>query len=94
MNKFAPEQRYLPKNVCSPRDLGAKIYLQEFLGDGPQKKLAASYSKNDWVLSLDADERLEEDLINHINSIDLALQDCEAYSFRRRNFCGKKTSTT
>ena len=49
------------------RDLGAKIYLQEFLGDGPQKKLAASYSKNDWVLSLDADERLEEDLINHIN---------------------------
>ena len=72
------------------RDLGAKIYLQEFLGDGPQKKLAASYSKNDWVLSLDADERLEEDLINHINSIDLALQDCEAYSFRRRNFCGKK----
>ena len=72
------------------KSLGAKIYLQEFLGDGPQKKLAASYSKNDWVLSLDADERLEEDLINHINSIDLTLQDCEAYSFRRRNFCGKK----
>ncbi|GIS46050.1 MAG: hypothetical protein Ct9H90mP18_03820 [Gammaproteobacteria bacterium] len=52
-----------------------KFTYKSFPGDGPQKKLAASYSKKDWVLSLDADERLEEDLINHINSIDLALQD-------------------
>ena len=53
------------------KELGAKVYLQDFLGDGPQKKLASSYASNDWVFSLDADERLENDLIEFINSLKL-----------------------
>ena len=72
------------------RELGAKVYLQEFLGDGPQKKLAASYASNNWVFSLDADERLEEDLIAHIRLLDLESSNYSAFSFRRRNYCGKK----
>ena len=36
------------------KGLGAKVYLQAFLGDGPQKKLASSYTSNDWVFSLDS----------------------------------------
>ena len=37
------------------------VFEQEFLGDGPQKKLASTFASNDWVFSLDADERLEDD---------------------------------
>ena len=72
------------------KELGAKVYLQEFLGDGPQKKLASSYATNNWVFSLDADERLEKDLIKHIQLIKLDSEKHHAYSIRRRNFCGKR----
>ena len=68
------------------KELGAKVYFQEFLGDGPQKKLASSYASNDWVFSLDADERLEDDLIEFLNSLKLGSSNYSAYSFRRRNF--------
>ena len=44
------------RTVQIAKDLGARVYLQDFLGDGPQKKLAASFATNDWVFSLDADE--------------------------------------
>ena len=71
-------------------ELGARVYLQDFLGDGPQKRLAASYANNQWVFSLDADERLEDDLINNVNSLDLNNTDFMSFSFKRRNFCGKK----
>ena len=68
--------------VSIARDLGAKIYLQEFLGDGPQKKLAASYATNDWVFSLDADERIEQDLIEYVNTLTLESSDYMSYSFK------------
>ena len=72
------------------KKMGARVFLQDFLGDGPQKKMASEYAKNDWVLSLDSDERLEPDLIAHINALDLDSETYEAYSFKRRNFCGPK----
>jgi len=78
------------KTAKIAEELGAKVYFQEFLGDGPQKKLAASYASNNWVFSLDADERLEENLIQYIQSIKLDSENYHAYSVRRRNFCGKR----
>ncbi len=72
------------------KNLGAKIYEQEFLGDGPQKKLASSFASNDWVFSLDSDERLEDDLIDFVQNLDLDASSFKAYSFKRRNFCGSK----
>ena len=79
----------IDKTTEIAKELGARVYLQEFLGDGPQKKLASSYASNDWVFSLDADERLEDDLIAFVNSLQLKTSNYEAFSFRRRNFCGK-----
>ena len=72
------------------KELGAKVFEQEFLGDGPQKKMASTFASNDWVFSLDADERLEDDLIDYINSIDIKKNTFDGYSFRRRNYCGAK----
>ena len=78
------------KTVKIAEELGAKVYLQAFLGDGPQKKLAASYASNKWVFSLDADERLEDDLIEYVNSLNLNITNYPAFSFKRRNYCGSK----
>ena len=41
---------------------GAKVFSEPWLGYGPQKKMATDFAKNDWVLNLDADERLSEEL--------------------------------
>ncbi len=54
--------------------------------DGPQKQLAASYASNDWIFSLDADERVEDDLIGYVKKLDLANSDFMSYSFKRRNY--------
>lgn len=48
---------------------GARIIQQEFLGFGPQKQLGVDAAKNDWILSLDADEIPEEKCWNHIASL-------------------------
>ena len=67
---------------------GAKIHIQSFLGDGPQKKEASKYASNDWVFSLDADECLDNDLIDYVNDIKLLDNSCDSFAFRRKNFCG------
>ncbi len=46
--------------------LGAKVYTQEFLGFRNQKQKATDLAKNDWVLSLDADEALSLGLSQEI----------------------------
>ena len=69
--------------------LGAKVLKQAYLGDGPQKSFAVPYAKNDWILSLDADERLDNDCIDEIRDLDLSLADI-TYAFRRKNFVGNK----
>ncbi len=66
---------------------GARVFLQEYLGDGPQKAFGVKYASNDWIFSLDADERIEEDLEEKILSMNLSDENI-AYSFRRRNFVG------
>lgn len=38
--------------------LGAKVHVQDFLGFRDQKQKATDLAKNDWILSLDADEAL------------------------------------
>lgn len=66
---------------------GATVLLQKYLGDGPQKAFGVPRATNDWILALDADERLDEDAVHAIRN--LSLDDPSvAYSFRRRNFCG------
>lgn len=65
---------------------GARVLLQEYLGDGPQKAHGVPHAANDWILTLDADERLEEDAVAAIRA--LTLDDpALAYRFNRRNFC-------
>ncbi len=68
--------------------LGAKVYRQEYLGDGPQKAFGVQFASNDWILSLDADERLDEDAVAAIKALDLTDNSVDGYSLHRRNFVG------
>ncbi len=44
------------------RNFGARVYMHKLEGLAEQKNIAASYSTNDWILSIDCDEELSPDL--------------------------------
>ncbi|MDO9207288.1 MAG: glycosyltransferase family 2 protein, partial [Sulfuricurvum sp.] len=56
----------------------------EFTGFGPTKNAAAAYAKHEWILSLDADEVLNEAIVEEITG--LAFEPKTVYSLLRRNF--------
>ena len=64
---------------------GAKVINQEWLGFGPQKKFAVSQAQNEWVLSIDADEYLTDNLKSSLLNAGLADSKI-AYSINRRSF--------
>ena len=78
------------RTVELARQCGAIVVSQPYLGDGIQKNVALDYVKNRWVLSLDADERLTDDLVAFINSTDLDAAAYDGYAFRRRNYIGSR----
>lgn len=68
---------------------GARVVQQEWMGFGRQKQFAVSQARNDWVLCLDADERVSPELAR---SIVAALEAPAALVYRmpRRNrFLGR-----
>jgi glycosyltransferase involved in cell wall biosynthesis len=70
--------------------MGGKVITQSYLGDGFQKNVALDYTTNDWVLSIDADERLTEEMVKEIKALDLANTQHDAFAFRRRNYIGSR----
>ncbi|HEU4495791.1 MAG TPA: glycosyltransferase family 2 protein [Flavobacterium sp.] len=69
---------------------GAKVILQPFLGDGPQRIHGLPFCKNDWILNLDADEVLAEDAEAFIRSGKYENQDFDVYAFSLYNYMGGK----
>lgn len=69
---------------------GAKVYLQKYLGDGIQKNVALQYVKNEWVLSIDADERLSDELVKMIEATDFEKTPYDGFALRRRNLVGSR----
>lgn len=74
--------------------LGAKVYERSYSGPADQKNWAIPKAKNEWVLLLDADERLTDKLTEEIKTIlagEEIPQDC--YWIPRQNFfLGKKVN--
>ena len=42
---------------------GARVVQKEWLGYGPQKQFAVEQAKHDWVLCVDADERVRTEAV-------------------------------
>lgn len=72
--------------IC--RELGATLVPQEWLGYSATKNLGNSMARNDWILSIDADEILSEELIFSIKN--LVPRGGHVYALDRlTNYCGK-----
>ncbi len=69
---------------------GARVVSQSYLGDGPQKNVGLAHARNDWVLSVDADERLSDEMVATIQALDLKTTSHDAFAFRRRNYIGSR----
>jgi len=70
---------YTPHVVCTP----------DWPGDGPQKNRALKHVNSDWVLCLDADERVTPQLANEIQQR-IRTTDKSAFAIPYRStFCGK-----
>ena len=57
------------KTVEICESYGCRVIRREFKGFADQKLFAANEAKNDWILSLDADEVMTEDLKNEIHTM-------------------------
>lgn len=70
---------------------GAVWHEHDFEGYGPAKRRAVALASCDWVLSLDADEVLDEQAITALAGIDWAAADPRTcWSLRRRPFVGSR----
>lgn len=68
---------------------GARVEHQDFLGYGPQKCRAVELAAHDWILSLDADEVLDDEARTAIRGLDLS-DPSACWSIRRRTFIGSR----
>lgn len=74
------------KTVTLARSLGAKVYLREWANFSDQKSFALSKASHQWVLSLDADERVSPQLAGEIQSLLQGEPACDGYRVPRKTF--------
>ncbi|MCC6818543.1 MAG: glycosyltransferase family 2 protein [Bacteroidia bacterium] len=68
---------------------GCKVFKRKFDGFGTQKRFGISHASHDWILNIDADEILSNELIQEIQSI-IEDIDIQAYEIPIRHvFLGK-----
>jgi len=71
------------------RRLGARVLQRAFTNFGDQKNFAASQAAHDWVLSIDADERLSPELRQSLLSWKQSQPELVAYEVARKtNYLG------
>lgn len=74
--------------IC--RALGARVFETDWPGDGPQKNRALAEARGDWVICLDADERLSPELRAELERLLAEGTTHAAFSTpRRSSFCGR-----
>lgn len=75
--------------VSMARQAGARVEHQPFLGFGPQKRQAVALARYDWILSLDADEVLDDGARVACAALDLT-DPTRCWKIRRRTFVGDR----
>ena len=71
------------------KSAGVRVIQQDWLGYGPQKRLAVEQATHDWVLCVDADERIGDTLRENIIA-ELKAPRARAYAMARCNrFLGR-----
>lgn len=73
------------KTVKIATEFGCRVFVEEWKGDGPQKNSAVEKCKHDWVLIIDADERIPEETGNAIRHL-ICDEGADAYSFPLKSY--------
>lgn len=73
------------RTVEIAREFGCKVYIEDWKGYGPQKNSALEKCSNDWVLLLDADERVPAKTADLIMEM-VKAPSADAYTFKRKNY--------
>lgn len=77
------------QTVAIAEDLGAKVFSEtEWLGFGIQKQRAVSHASHDWILSLDADERISDALREEIEQVLRQPKHSGYFIPRLSSYCG------
>ncbi len=71
-------------NIC--KEYTGRVYQRTWPGNIDQKNYAISLAKNDWIICLDADERLSSDLIIEIQEAIRNPDDTRGFLFPRCTF--------
>ena len=67
----------------------ANVVTGEFVGFGPTKNRATALAAGDWILSVDADESVSDELLSSLAGLDLS-EPCQTYAVHRHNlFVGR-----
>ena len=70
--------------------MGARILKRRMDLEGRHRNWAYSQARNEWVLSLDADERVTPELEKEIQRLLVGHPTCEVYAIPRRNYIGHR----
>lgn len=74
--------------VAIAESKGATVIIKRMENEGTHRNWAYAQAKNHWVLSLDADERLTQELRQEIAGLNLLNSEHSAFSIPRRNYIG------
>jgi glycosyltransferase involved in cell wall biosynthesis len=72
--------------VALAREMGATVFQEPWAGHVGQKNSALAKCTGDWILAVDADEVLTEELVASIKSVLEEERDLNGYSINRRTF--------
>jgi glycosyltransferase involved in cell wall biosynthesis len=68
---------------------GARVYSKEWTGYGNSRNYGAAQARHNWILSLDADERISSQLIASLPELN-HVSPYAVFKFKRRNYIGNK----
>ncbi len=72
--------------------MGAKVFINKFIGYGQQKNFAATQATHPWIFSIDADEEVDLILKESIKQVLIRSDLSQSSSYqitRRTNYCGQ-----
>jgi glycosyltransferase involved in cell wall biosynthesis len=72
--------------VAIAREFTDRVVIQKWLGHIGQSQFATDQTRNNWVLHMDADERVTPELASEIRALDLENSRYDAYEMPRRHF--------
>ena len=77
------------EEICR-RDPRVRWFSEQWKGFGPQKNSALEKAGNDWVFSIDADERVSSELAGEIAGLPLSVPGVDGYRVPRKSFFGNR----